>query len=284
MNVRHSQFDFFIAHAGPDVTAARALNRLLSKRHRVFLDAESLMPGDPWDETLPRAQQRSRVTVVLVSACTDSAYYQREEIAQAIELSRSEAGRHHVVPICLSGPPVPHDIPYGLRRLNFLFMDKANSFQDIARQLTRTLRELELRAGWYGDSRQAVIAFDSPYEGKSQLTLYAGDSLTLGRLPDTGLVVSRERTVSRQHAQLRLCDKGLSLTDLDSTNHTYVNGVEIHHTLLRAHDCIQLGRTGPIVTVVQAPSLHESTAKESALQACSYVASRSTVARSRSSP
>ena len=271
MNVRHSQFDFFIAHAGPDVMAARALNRLLSKRHRVFLDAESLMPGDPWDETLPRAQQRSRVTVVLVSACTDSAYYQREEIAQAIELSRSEAGRHHVVPICLSGPPVPHDIPYGLRRLNFLFMDKANSFQDIARQLTRTLRELELRAGWYGDSRQAVIAFDSPYEGKSQLTLYAGDSLTLGRLPDTGLVVSRERTVSRQHAQLRLCDKGLSLTDLDSTNHTYVNGVEIHHTLLRAHDSIQLGRTGPIVTVVQAPSLHESTAKESALQECSVL-------------
>jgi len=263
MNVRHSQFDFFIAHAGPDLMAARALNRLLSKCHRVFLDAESLMPGDPWDETLPRAQQQSRVTVVLVSACTDYAYYQREEIAQAIELSRSEAGRHHVVPICLSGPPVPHDVPYGLRRLNFLFMDKANSFQDIARRLTKTLRELELRAGRYGDSRQAMIAFNSPYEGKSQLTLYAGDSLTLGRLPDTGLVVSRERTVSRQHAQLRLCDKGLSLTDLDSTNHTYVNGVEVHHTLLLTHDSIQLGRTGPIITIVQAPSLDESTAKES---------------------
>jgi len=263
MNVRHSQFDFFIAHAGPDVMAARALNRLLSKCHRVFLDADSLMPGDPWDEVLPRAQQQSRVTVVLVSGSTDHAYYQREEIAQAIELSRSEAGRHHVVPICLSGPPVPHDVPYGLRRLNFLFMDKPNSFQDVARRLTKTLRELELRAGRYGDSRQAVIAFNSPYEGKSQLTLYAGDSLTLGRLPDTGLVVSRERMVSRQHAQLRLCDKGLSLTDLDSTNHTYVNGVEVHHELLLTHDSIQLGRTGPIITIVQAPSLDERTAKES---------------------
>ena len=185
MNVHHSQFDFFIADPGPDVMAARALHRLLSKCHRVFLDAESLIPGDAWDETLPRAQQRSRVTVVLVSAFTDHAYYQREEIAQAIELSRSEAGRHHVVPICLSGLPVPHNVPYGLRRLNFLFMDKANSFQDIARRLTKTLRELELRTGQYGDSRQAVITFNSPHEGKGQLTLYAGDSLTLGRLPDT---------------------------------------------------------------------------------------------------
>jgi TIR domain/FHA domain len=261
MNMRHLQFDFFIAHAGPDVKAARALYRLLSKSHRVFLDAESLMPGDPWDEKLPRAQKQSRVTVVLVSACTDYAYYQREEIAQAIDLSRSEAGRHHVVPIYLSCPPAPPDIPYGLRRLNFLFMAKDNSFQDVVRRLIKTLRELELRAGPEADWRQATIAFKSPYEGNSQLTLYPGDTVTLGRLPDTGLVFNDPK-VSRHHAQLRLWDKGLSITDLDSLNHTYVNGVEVHHALLGTHDSVQLGRTGPIITIVKAPLLDAKTEEE----------------------
>jgi pSer/pThr/pTyr-binding forkhead associated (FHA) protein len=141
-------------------------------------------------------------------------------------------------------------------------MERDSSLEEVARELTKTLRELELRAGREGDSRQAIISFNSPYEGTSRLTLYPGDSVTLGRLPDTGLVISHDMTVSRHHAQLRLWDKGLSITDLESTNHTYVNGVEVRHTLLVTHDLVQLGRTGPIITVVRAPSRLETTAQE----------------------
>jgi hypothetical protein len=266
MDVRHSKFDFFIAHAGPDAKAATALYRLLSKTHRVFLDAKSLMPGDPWDEVLPKAQQQSRITVVLISPHTDFAYYQREEIAQAIALSRSEAGRHHVIPIFLGSPPAPPNTPYGLRRLNFLFIEKDNAFHKATQQLVETFRELLRRLSHQITKEEATITFESPYEGNGQLTLYPGDTIMLGRMPDTGLVFDHPR-VSRQHAQLRLSDKGLglSVTDLGSTNHTYVNGVIAYHTVLRTGDILQLSKFGPVVRIVRAPLPVPATEPDSAV-------------------
>src|ERR1700704_6441470 len=92
---------FFIAHAGADKRTAERLYSYLSRNSRVFLDCRSLRLGDNWDIELPKAQQKSLVTVVLISSKTEAAYYQREEIAAAIALARENAEKHRVVPVFL---------------------------------------------------------------------------------------------------------------------------------------------------------------------------------------
>src|SRR5215467_4255935 len=82
-----SSYDFFLAHAGSDTAQAERLYDLLVAETSVFLDSKSIVLGDDWDRVLAEAQRHSRVTVVLVSANSDVAFYQREEIAEAIELA-----------------------------------------------------------------------------------------------------------------------------------------------------------------------------------------------------
>jgi hypothetical protein len=67
-------YDFFLAHAGPDTAEAERLYDLLASETSVFLDRRSIVLGDDWDRTLAEAQKQSRVTVVLVSANTDTAF------------------------------------------------------------------------------------------------------------------------------------------------------------------------------------------------------------------
>jgi len=101
-----SRWDFFLAHAGSDSGIAESLYGLLSPHCRVFLDSRSLKLGDDWDVALPEAQRRSRITVVrsritvvIISPHTPKAYYQREEVATAIQLARTSPDDHRVVPV-----------------------------------------------------------------------------------------------------------------------------------------------------------------------------------------
>jgi hypothetical protein len=61
----------------------------------------ALLPGDIWDIEIPRAQQVSDVTVVLISSKSEAAYYEREEIAAAINLQLKGASQHRIVPVYL---------------------------------------------------------------------------------------------------------------------------------------------------------------------------------------
>lgn len=109
------EWDMFIAHAGHDLPAAEALFDAIGSRARVFLDQKRLLLGADWDLELARAQRRSRMTVVLVGAVTDSAYYLRSEIAEAISLARVDGERHRVVPVYLLGAASRAQAqPYGL--------------------------------------------------------------------------------------------------------------------------------------------------------------------------
>jgi hypothetical protein len=110
-----ASYDFFLAHAGKDAAQAERLYDLLSAQTSVFLDDRSLLLGDDWDRELAAAQRNSRVTVVLVSASTDGAFYQREEIATAIALARANGTKHRVVPVYLDIDPTDSGVPYGLR-------------------------------------------------------------------------------------------------------------------------------------------------------------------------
>lgn len=135
-------WDFFIAHAGPDMQIAETLYSVLASKANVFLDSRSLKPGDDWDREVPRAQRSSRITVVLISANTDKAYYEREEIAAAIAMARENEERHRVVPVYI-GATAGAEIPYGLRSKHGLNAGGVADLTRITTQLLQLLQELQ---------------------------------------------------------------------------------------------------------------------------------------------
>lgn len=135
---RDEGWDFFIAYASPDRMAAETLYEMLSPSFRVFLDRRNIVPGDDWSSRLSAAQSLAAVTLVLISSRTDSAYYQREEIARAIELARGE--KHWVVPILLDEPADPVHLPYGLRLKQAVSVTEAGGLAGVAERLKNALR------------------------------------------------------------------------------------------------------------------------------------------------
>lgn len=138
-------WDVFLAHAGPDAALAANLFELLAPTLRVFLDARSIQLGDDWDTELARAQRRALVTVVLVSANTERAYYEREEIAAAIALARQDGQAHRVVPVYVSAAAL-ENVPYGLRLKHGLTLSETLTLHDAAERLRELLNELRAAA------------------------------------------------------------------------------------------------------------------------------------------
>jgi hypothetical protein len=137
------EWDFFIAHAGPDQQHAEKLYKFLARNSRVFLDSRELKLGDDWDIELPRAQKKSLVTVVLVSAKTEAAYYLREEIAAAIALARKNAQEHRVVPVFLNRQAESNeDVHYGLRLKHGVTVSAKLTLKTVAERLLDLLSQL----------------------------------------------------------------------------------------------------------------------------------------------
>jgi hypothetical protein len=132
-------YDFFIAHASADRAVAERLFDLLVGDSSVFLSSKSLRPGDFWDEALVAAQRRSLITVVLISDSTEHAFYQREEIAETIDLARADPDHRKVVPVYLTTSS--QDPPYGLRRVQALRVSE-QPIEEIAARLIDLCREL----------------------------------------------------------------------------------------------------------------------------------------------
>lgn len=89
-------------------------------------------------------------------------------------------------------------------------------------------------------------------DGKSDVVLGRSD-LRSPQRPDLDLthLGAAERGVSRRHARLELADGRLYITDLDSSNGTFVNGVRLNPytpTLLHSGDDVLLARLAFSVT------------------------------------
>jgi sulfite reductase (NADPH) flavoprotein alpha-component len=65
---------------------------------------------------------------------------------------------------------------------------------------------------------------------------------TLGRDSGTAAVVLDDRDVSRRHARIEIVDNELVLTDLGSTNGTYVNDARVTRRVLVPGDRMRIGR------------------------------------------
>jgi hypothetical protein len=138
---REDRWDFFIAYAASDRAAAETLYDLLRPPFRVFLDQRSLMPGDDWSRRISAALDETAVTLVLISSGTDAAYYEREEIAAAIDMSRRAGSPRQVVPIILDGVAEEVRMPYGLRLKQSISVPEAGGLPQVAQRLTTTLQQ-----------------------------------------------------------------------------------------------------------------------------------------------
>ena len=111
--MKNGKFDFFLAYAKKDERIALKIYQKLVLKSTVFFSKEKLMAGDDWDIAIPEAQRNSKITVVLISHNSSKAFYQREEIAAAIDMARE--GNHRVVPLYITDPEKLANIPYGLK-------------------------------------------------------------------------------------------------------------------------------------------------------------------------
>lgn len=73
------------------------------------------------------------------------------------------------------------------------------------------------------------------------------EAVTLGRSPSCAIVIDQPG-VSRQHTSVRRTPGGLELTDLGSSNGTYVNGKRAQRALLSEGDLVQIGSCAMTVT------------------------------------
>jgi hypothetical protein len=102
-----------------------------------------------------------------------------------------------------------------------------------------------------GDLPSARLA-DAPREALALATVSVGDlphdvvldgeQVLVGRLAECQIRLS-DANVSRRHAAFIPVDDGWAITDLDSTNGTYVNGERVKRARLRDGDVIEIGLT-----------------------------------------
>jgi pSer/pThr/pTyr-binding forkhead associated (FHA) protein len=83
-----------------------------------------------------------------------------------------------------------------------------------------------------------LFTVHGPNTGK---TIHLDKPIQFGREPENDIPIP-DGQVSRAHARIEPIDKGYTLTDLDSTNGTFVNDKPIENTVqLRVGDTIMIG-------------------------------------------
>ncbi|MBE0625808.1 MAG: toll/interleukin-1 receptor domain-containing protein [Burkholderiales bacterium] len=142
MNDAAPRWTFFIAHAKADLEPAEALYELLAPHALTFLDSRCIEFGDDWDQLLAQAQRDARISVILVSSRSGSAYYQREEIAEAIALARTDDRAHRVVPVYLDGEAAQAKSLYGLRLKHGLQLGDDLDIDGVAKALLGMVERL----------------------------------------------------------------------------------------------------------------------------------------------
>jgi pSer/pThr/pTyr-binding forkhead associated (FHA) protein len=96
-----------------------------------------------------------------------------------------------------------------------------------------------------------MLALAGSQHGCGGLTLADGSYL-VGRSRRCQLVV-RDKTVSRQHAQITVCKSQVTITDLDSVNGTWVDGVRVHSAVLSEGLTVKFGAVRFLVANLDQP-------------------------------
>lgn len=105
-------------------------------------------------------------------------------------------------------------------------------------QDAKTTQVIPAAAALHPRTAQAVLILPAP-EG-SRIIPLESTAIAIGRGLSNDVILEDSR-VSRHHAQLRYRQRRFWITDLGSTNGTFVNGIRITETALHDGDTISLG-------------------------------------------
>jgi pSer/pThr/pTyr-binding forkhead associated (FHA) protein len=83
-----------------------------------------------------------------------------------------------------------------------------------------------------------LVSVEGPEKGKDHRVLK--ESVSIGKQESSDIVIKRD-FISRSHALLLYENHQFILSDLHSTNHTYVNGEMISKKVLKDNDVIKFG-------------------------------------------
>ena len=72
--------------------------------------------------------------------------------------------------------------------------------------------------------------------------LFDNREITVGRSPTNNISI-RDENISRVHCQIVVSDGTVILTDLQSTNGTFLNNERVMDCMLKVHDIIRVGAT-----------------------------------------
>ena len=110
--------------------------------------------------------------------------------------------------------------------------------QTLATHFTQSLLEIDL--GTKPSTRPNCLVRIHPTEGLGQIIEFSEETLILGR--DEGCDIQlTDDSVSRRHALVRSTAEGSFVTDLGSTNGTYVNDERVEQRKLAPGDRLRLG-------------------------------------------
>ncbi len=102
--------------------------------------------------------------------------------------------------------------------------------------ISRDMRSLIRVAG---QQQALLLVLSGPRLGNR--TVLADSPMEIGRGSNAGLVLDAD-SVSRRHARIEPLETGHRLTDLSSTNGTYVNGLRVKEHTLKDGDRVQIGK------------------------------------------
>ncbi len=95
---------------------------------------------------------------------------------------------------------------------------------------------------------QLTFRIDKSRSGKTYTV--TGNPIVIGRAPDANVVLADD-CVSGQHAKVSATPQDCVLTDLSSTNGTYVNGTRVTRSKICPRDMIRFGTAGPAMRVIK---------------------------------
>ena len=88
--------------------------------------------------------------------------------------------------------------------------------------------------------------------GEQAIDLQPGRTIVVGRAVTSDIPIY-DPTISRRHAELILTDSGVKVTDVGSSNGTFLNGARVTEAVAAENDVITFGKVAFRVKGVSAP-------------------------------
>src|SRR6266566_2894881 len=157
-----------------------------------------------------------------------------------VSIRRSRSARRSCSRIALSCRPAPASLPIPIPQTN-----------------SRRPRPRLRRCCGRSRSPKRAISFGPVFKltstsGEQSIDLQLGRKLVVGRAVTSDVPIY-DPTISRRHAEIVLTESGVRVTDLGSSNGTFLNGAKITEAEAGANDVVTFGKVAFRVKEVTAP-------------------------------